>query len=89
MLDSRFFRNSAFVKQMFSEGTVEGETQGALKATRASILEVLHARFGDRAAAPFATTLAKIDSLAVLHALIRSASLCSRLDEFQTALAST
>ena len=78
-------RDSVFFQQVFAEGKEEGE----LKARRASILEVLQARFGEQATDPFAPTLAKIESLDVLSSLTKIASRCSSPDEFQGALAST
>ena len=81
-------RDSVFYQQVFAEGEEKGETQGALRERRASILEVLQDRFGQQGAEPFVPTLFKIESLDVLRALTRTANRCGSLDEFQAALAS-
>ena len=78
-------RDSVFFQEVFAEGKELGE----LDARRASVLEVLQARFGEQAAAPFAATLAKIENLDVLSSLHRMAIRCASLDEFEAALAST
>ena len=78
-------RDSAFYQEVLAEG----EEIGKLKERRASILEVLQARFGEQEAEPFAATLAKIESRDVLSSLLRTASRCASPDEFQAALAST
>jgi len=78
-------RDSAFFQEVFAEGKEEGK----LEEKRASIFEVLQARFGEQATAPFAATLAKIESLDVLRSLHLTAIRCLSLDEFQAALAAT
>jgi hypothetical protein len=73
-------RDSTFYQEVFHDG--------ALEERRASILEVLQARFGEKAANPFAALLGRIDNLDFLRSLNRSAIQCVSLEEFQVALAS-
>jgi flagellar biosynthesis/type III secretory pathway protein FliH len=75
------------VKEGVEKGVKEGQEEGKLTEARSAVLDVLDAKF-DRAADTVAEHIKRIDNLALLRRLRKSAATAPTLDDFRRLLPS-